>query len=255
MKKGRDNVLCGLLASAPACDRRCLMVWLGWNGLRDCCCYGNETLNSKLVQSWTVCLLTDTDRYNRCNVLTGKPGISSWYSLYQTIYAYRGIGLVHIEDPACKNAGVQWCLQPAGPFFFFIIISGVGLSPLGTAATSGLLYKPQMIDEGDCGAIGGMKIGRGNRSIRRKPAPAPLCPPQIPHDQTRARTRAAAVGSQRLTAWAMARSFSSSYCSHYIFHTISGHFSTRYFHFLRHDYPRIPSSVLYRSELWNEPFG
>jgi hypothetical protein len=67
----------------------------------------------------------------------------------------------------------------------FFIISGVGLSPLGTAATSGLLYKPQMIDEGDCGAIGGMKIGRGNRSTRRKPAPAPLCPPQIPHDQTR----------------------------------------------------------------------
>jgi hypothetical protein len=32
-----------------------------------------------------------------------------------------------------------------------------------------------------------------------------LCPPQIPLDQTRARTRAAAVGSQRLTAWAMAR--------------------------------------------------
>jgi hypothetical protein len=45
---------------------------------------------------------------------------------------------------------------------FFFIISGVGLSPLGTAATSGLLYKPQMIDEADCGAIGGMKIGRGN---------------------------------------------------------------------------------------------
>jgi hypothetical protein len=38
------------------------------------------------------------------------------------------------------------------------------------------------------GAIGGMKIGRGNRSTRRKPAPAPPCPPQIPHDQTRART-------------------------------------------------------------------
>jgi hypothetical protein len=45
-----------------------------------------------------------------------------------------------------------------------------------------------------------MKIGRGNRSTGRKPAPAPLCPPQIPLDQTRARTRAAAVGSQRLTA-------------------------------------------------------
>jgi hypothetical protein len=76
----------------------------------------------------------------------------------------------------------------------------VGLSPLGTAATSGLLYKPQMIDEGDCGPIGGMKIGRGNRSTRRKPDPATLCPPQIPHDQTRDRNRAAAVGSQQLTA-------------------------------------------------------
>jgi hypothetical protein len=45
----------------------------------------------------------------------------------------------------------------------FFIISGVRLSPLGTAATSGLLYQPQMLDEGDCGEIGGMKIGRGNR--------------------------------------------------------------------------------------------
>jgi hypothetical protein len=51
-----------------------------------------------------------------------------------------------------------------------IIISVVGLSPLGTAATSGLLYKPQMIDEGDCGAIGGMKIGEQilRRTLRPK---------------------------------------------------------------------------------------
>jgi hypothetical protein len=42
-------------------------------------------------------------------------------------------------------------------------------------------------------------IGRGNRSIRRKPAPVPLCPPQTPY-AARTRTRAAAVGSQRLTA-------------------------------------------------------
>jgi hypothetical protein len=83
---------------------------------------------------------------------------------------------------------------------FFSIVSGVRLSPLGTAATTGLLYKPQMTDDGDCGEIGGMKIGRENRSTRRKPAPAPLCPPQSPHNQPRARTRAAAVGSQRLTA-------------------------------------------------------
>jgi hypothetical protein len=82
----------------------------------------------------------------------------------------------------------------------FFFLRGVGLGPLGTAATSGLLYQPQMIDEGDCGTIGGIKTGRGNRSAPRKPAAAPLCPPQIPHDQILARTRAAAVGSQRLTA-------------------------------------------------------
>jgi hypothetical protein len=62
-----------------------------------------------------------------------------------------------------------------------------------------------MIGGGDCGAVGGMKIGRGNRSTRRKPAPAPLYTPQIPLDQTRDRTRAAVVGSQRLNAWAMER--------------------------------------------------
>jgi hypothetical protein len=84
-------------------------------------------------------------------------------------------------------------------YYFFIILSGVRLSPFGTAATTILLYQLQMIDDDDCGA-GGMKIGRGNRSTGRKPATSPLCPSQIPHEQTRARTRAAAVGSQLLTA-------------------------------------------------------
>jgi hypothetical protein len=46
-----------------------------------------------------------------------------------------------------------------------------------------------------------MKIGRGNGSTRRKPAPVPLCQPQIPHDLTWAWTRAAAMGTRRLTAW------------------------------------------------------
>jgi hypothetical protein len=41
-----------------------------------------------------------------------------------------------------------------------IIISGVRLSPHGTAATAGLLCQCQMIDDADCG----VKIGGGNRS-------------------------------------------------------------------------------------------
>jgi hypothetical protein len=75
----------------------------------------------------------------------------------------------------------------------------------------GLLYQPQMIDFGDCEAVSGMQIGRGDRSTRRKPAPVSLCSPQIPHDLTQTRTRAAAVGSLRLTAWAMARTLGLSY--------------------------------------------
>jgi hypothetical protein len=41
-----------------------------------------------------------------------------------------------------------------------------------------------MIDDDDRGTTGGMRIGNGNRSTPRKPAPVPLYPPQIPLDQT-----------------------------------------------------------------------
>jgi hypothetical protein len=60
-----------------------------------------------------------------------------------------------------------------------IIISGVRLNPRGTAATAGLFHQPQMTHDGDCAAIGEIKFGRGNRNTRRKPAPAPLSPPQM----------------------------------------------------------------------------
>jgi hypothetical protein len=56
-----------------------------------------------------------------------------------------------------------------------------------------------MMDGDERGAIGGV-IGKGNRSTRRKPSPVPPCPPQIPHDLARARTRADPVGSLLLTA-------------------------------------------------------
>jgi hypothetical protein len=70
---------------------------------------------------------------------------------------------------------------------------GVQLGPLGTAATNRPIV-PALGDYDD-GEIAGM-IGRGNRSTRRKPAPVPQ--PQTPH-AARTWTRAAAVGSQRLT--------------------------------------------------------
>jgi hypothetical protein len=56
-----------------------------------------------------------------------------------------------------------------------------------------------------CGAIGGMRIGRRNGITRRKLAPVPFWPPEMPYDKTWGRTQAVTVGNQRLTAWAKAR--------------------------------------------------
>jgi hypothetical protein len=81
--------------------------------------------------------------------------------------------------------------------FFFNWYSG-GWSPIGSTRHCDhqwpIVPTPGDYDDGEFGGI----IGRGNRNTRRKPAPVPLCPPQTPH-AARMRTRAAAVGSQRLT--------------------------------------------------------
>jgi hypothetical protein len=79
-------------------------------------------------------------------------------------------------------------------FFIWYSEGGVGvqLCPLGTAATN----RPTVPAPGEYdGEIGGMIIGRGKQSTRRKPSEVSLCPPQTQHAG-----RAAAVGSQRLTA-------------------------------------------------------
>jgi hypothetical protein len=79
------------------------------------------------------------------------------------------------------------------------LIGILGGSQIGSTRHCGHQW-PILLTPGDYedGEIGGM-IGRGNRSTQRKPAPVPLCSPQILH-AARTRTRAAAVGSQRLTA-------------------------------------------------------
>jgi hypothetical protein len=92
-----------------------------------------------------------------------------------------------------------------------IVLTSFSFSFLGWGETEstwyvghlfGLFYQPRTIDD-ECGVVGWMRIGRGNRSTLRKPAAVPLYPSQIPHDLTCARTRAVAVRSRRLTAWAI----------------------------------------------------
>jgi hypothetical protein len=58
-----------------------------------------------------------------------------------------------------------------------------------------------------------------------KPVPVPLCPPKIPHGLTQDRTRASAVRFRRLTAWAMARPYNSTYTVGFFVRTNSESFS------------------------------
>jgi hypothetical protein len=86
-------------------------------------------------------------------------------------------------------------------FLNWYIGGGVQLGPLGTTATN----RPIMPAPGDYdnGVIYGMMFGRGNRSTRRKPAPVPLCPPQIPHvcpDANPGR-RGGKIATNRLSLW------------------------------------------------------
>jgi hypothetical protein len=74
------------------------------------------------------------------------------------------IQLIESSSPCESNRA-----SPTGgrrPLPFKRDLMGLSLSlcggTLGTAATTGLFYQPRMIGEGDCGEIGGMKIGRGN---------------------------------------------------------------------------------------------
>jgi hypothetical protein len=52
----RDTSLCACVLQIFGSDD-----WIAWNALTGCCCYGDETLKSKVFQSWAACLLTLTD--------------------------------------------------------------------------------------------------------------------------------------------------------------------------------------------------
>jgi hypothetical protein len=114
---------------------------------------------------------------------------------------YPGIcleGLRKIRKVLSEYQVAQQRSQPSNFQKNFIWCSGGGvqLGPLGTTAPNRpIVPAPGDYDDGENGGM----IGRGNRTTRRKPAPVQLCPPQTPH-AARTRTRAAAVGSQRLTA-------------------------------------------------------
>jgi hypothetical protein len=93
----------------------------------------------------------------------------------------------------CGSAAQFWALAASMKLSISFRLLDIGQSAglLGRVISSsqGLCVSAP----GDCdGEFGGMNgFGKGNRSTQRKPAPTPICPPQIPSDQARAQTRAA----------------------------------------------------------------
>jgi hypothetical protein len=61
------------------------------------------------------------------------------------------------------------------------------VSPLGMSATNWPIVPAPNDDDDECGAVAGMRIGMGNRSTQRKPAPVPLWLPQIPYGSNQGR--------------------------------------------------------------------
>jgi hypothetical protein len=67
-----------------------------------------------------------------------------------------------------RNSLSSWSVVNNLVYSFFSFLVWMRLSAFGTSATSGLLYQPQMLHDDEYAEVGGMKIGRGNRSTRKK---------------------------------------------------------------------------------------
>jgi hypothetical protein len=64
--------------------------------------------------------------------------------------------IIHLYS---SSNSIQY-LSPLNALTSVIILNGVRLSLVSAAASTVLVYQPQMIDDSDCAAIGGMKIGK-----------------------------------------------------------------------------------------------
>jgi hypothetical protein len=130
---------------------------------------------------------------------------------YQLIYQIKFLKIFSLYPPHSTNQNSFW--EVSIPWVFqkclrlsFIWILGGGVYT-GSTRHCGHFW-PIVPAPGDCedGEVGGMNGSvRGNRSTRRKPVPDATLSTTNRTCQTRARTRAAAVGSQRLTASVMTR--------------------------------------------------
>jgi hypothetical protein len=88
-------------------------------------------------------------------------------------------------------------------FFFFLMLD---CEAIGTAATPGLVCQPRLIMKMIVEKQIECRLARETEVLGQKTCPkATFVHHKMPRDQIRVWTRAVAVGSRRLTAWAMTR--------------------------------------------------
>jgi hypothetical protein len=89
-------------------------------------------------------------------------------------------------------------------YHFLFSWAGVRLSPLGMSVTNWPIV-PALHDRWWVWSSWWNENGQGKLKYLEKTCPSATLSTTNPHDLTQARTRAAVVGRQRLTAWSMAR--------------------------------------------------
>jgi hypothetical protein len=104
--------------------------------------------------------------------------------------------IYHLGDVVSHHRHEQMNNIDSAPVF--LLDSGVGQTQVDAFFTLGrITHSPHdMSLESHCGMI---YLQGKTEELGEKPVPVPLCPPQILHGLTRARTRASAVTGRRLT--------------------------------------------------------
>jgi hypothetical protein len=119
-------------------------------------------------------------KYKVCTCSNGHQPTSFFIGINWVLVMYKDE--IFVLSKSTKHSTSTRIIQP--PFLLLLLV-GVGRDWVNLVYRPpvGLLYQPWIADK--YGAVGKMRIGKGNRSILRKPVPVPLCPRQIPHDLTR----------------------------------------------------------------------